>query len=186
MRETRVRSLGWEDHLEKEMAIHSSTIDWKIPRTEEPGRRQSMGSQRVRHDWMTFTSLYFTMRTRDKETKTGNTVTRWSKSLEQRWGGPELGDGIEQGWRLLETCLTHCAVLSHSVMSDSLTPWTAAHQPPLFMGFFRQEYWNGLSCPPPGDLPQTVIETLSPVSSAMQAESLPIKPASHRSPLSSV
>ena len=47
MWETRVRSLGQEDHLEKEMAIHSSTIDWKIPRTEEPGRRQSMGSQRV-------------------------------------------------------------------------------------------------------------------------------------------
>ena len=50
MRETRVRSLGWEDPLEKEMAIHSSTIAWKIPWTEEPGRLQSMGSQRVRHD----------------------------------------------------------------------------------------------------------------------------------------
>ena len=42
--ETRVRALGWEDPLEKEMAIHSSTIAWKIPRTEEPGRPQSMGS----------------------------------------------------------------------------------------------------------------------------------------------
>ena len=50
MRETRVRSLGWEDPLEKEMAIHSSTIAWKIPWTEEPGGLQSMGSQRVRHD----------------------------------------------------------------------------------------------------------------------------------------
>ena len=38
MRETRVRSLGWEDPLEKEMAIHSRTIAWKIPWTEEPGR----------------------------------------------------------------------------------------------------------------------------------------------------
>ena len=53
MRETRVRSLGWEDLLEKEMAIHSSTIAWKIPWTEEPGRLQPMGSQRVRHDWAT-------------------------------------------------------------------------------------------------------------------------------------
>ena len=44
MRETRVRSLGWEDPLEKEMAIHSRTIAWKIPWTEEPGRLQSMGS----------------------------------------------------------------------------------------------------------------------------------------------
>ena len=50
MRETRVRSLGWEDPLEKEMAIHSRTIAWKIPWTEEPGRLQPMGSQRVGHD----------------------------------------------------------------------------------------------------------------------------------------
>ena len=50
MQETRVRCLGWEDPLEKEMAIHSSTIAWKIPWTEEPGRLQSMGSQRVGHD----------------------------------------------------------------------------------------------------------------------------------------
>ena len=50
MWETRVQSLGWEDPLEKEMAIHSSTIAWKIPWTEEPGRLQSMGSQRVGHD----------------------------------------------------------------------------------------------------------------------------------------
>ena len=49
MRKTRVRSLGREDPLEKEMAIHSSTIAWKIPWTEEPGRLQSMGSQRVGH-----------------------------------------------------------------------------------------------------------------------------------------
>ena len=50
MLETRVRSLGREDPLEKEMATHSSTLAWKIPWTEEPGRLQSMGSQRVRHD----------------------------------------------------------------------------------------------------------------------------------------
>ena len=45
MRETRVQALGWEDTLEKEMEIHSSTIAWKIPWTEEPGRLQSMGLQ---------------------------------------------------------------------------------------------------------------------------------------------
>ena len=50
VRETRVQSLGWEDPLEKEMATHSSTLAWKIPWTEEPGRLQSMGSQRVGHD----------------------------------------------------------------------------------------------------------------------------------------
>ena len=50
MWETRVRALGWEDPLEKETAIQSSTIAWKIPWTEDPGRLQSMGSQRVGHD----------------------------------------------------------------------------------------------------------------------------------------
>ena len=48
--ETWVRSLGWEDPLEKEMATHSSTLAWKIPWTEEPRRLQSLGSQTVRHD----------------------------------------------------------------------------------------------------------------------------------------
>ena len=48
--ETWVYSLGWEDHLKEEMATNSSTLAWKIPWTEEPGRLHSMGSQRVRHD----------------------------------------------------------------------------------------------------------------------------------------
>ena len=50
MQETRVQFLGQEDPLEKEMVIHSSTLAWKIPWTEEPDRLQSMGSQRVGHD----------------------------------------------------------------------------------------------------------------------------------------
>ena len=58
MRETWVQSLGQEDPLEEEMATCSSTLAWKIPWTEEPGRLQSMGSQRVRDDWTT--SLHFT------------------------------------------------------------------------------------------------------------------------------
>ena len=53
MQETRVRFLGREDPLEKEVAIHSSTLAWKIPWMEEPDRLQSMGSQRVGHDWAT-------------------------------------------------------------------------------------------------------------------------------------
>ena len=48
--ETQVQFLVWEDPLEKAMATHSSTLAWKIPWTEEPGRLQSMGSLRVRHD----------------------------------------------------------------------------------------------------------------------------------------
>ena len=50
MWETQVQSLGWEDLLEKEMATHSSILAWKIPWMEEPGRLQSMGSQRAGHD----------------------------------------------------------------------------------------------------------------------------------------
>ena len=53
MQETWVRSLGQEDPLEKKMAIHSSTIAWKVPWTEKPGRLQSMGLKKVRHDWAT-------------------------------------------------------------------------------------------------------------------------------------
>ena len=49
MQETRVRSLGWEDPLEEEMASHSSTLAWRVPWTEEPGGLWSMGSQRVGH-----------------------------------------------------------------------------------------------------------------------------------------
>ena len=50
IQETWVRSLGYEDPLEKEMATHSSTLAWKIPWTEEPGRLQSVVLQKVRHD----------------------------------------------------------------------------------------------------------------------------------------
>ena len=50
MQETQVQSLGWEDSLEKEIATHSSILAWRIPWTEEPGRLQSTGSQRVGHD----------------------------------------------------------------------------------------------------------------------------------------
>ena len=50
MWETQVQSLVWEDILEKEMVTHSRTLAWKIPWREKPGRLQSMGSQRVRHD----------------------------------------------------------------------------------------------------------------------------------------
>ena len=50
MQETQVQSLGREDPLEKEMATYPSTLAWKIPWTEEPGRLQPIGLQRVRHD----------------------------------------------------------------------------------------------------------------------------------------
>ena len=60
MQETWVPSLGQDDPLEKEMATHSSILAWKTPWMEEPSRLQSMGSQRVRHDWVT--SVFFLIR----------------------------------------------------------------------------------------------------------------------------
>ena len=53
VQETRVRSLDWEDYLEKGMVSHSSILTWRIPRIEKPGVLQPMGSQRVGHDWVT-------------------------------------------------------------------------------------------------------------------------------------
>ena len=60
-----------------------------------------------------------------------------------------------------------------SVMPDSATPWTIAHQGPLSMGFSRQEYWSRLPLPSPRDLPDPGIEPGSP---ALQADSLPSEP----------
>ena len=56
------------------------------------------------------------------------------------------------------------------------TPWIVARQAPLSMGFSRQEYWSGLPCPPPGDLPDLGTEPICLVSPALQADSLPTEP----------
>ena len=54
------------------------------------------------------------------------------------------------------------------------TQWPVAHQAPLSMGLSRQEYWSGLPCPPPGDLPDPGIKPTSPTSPALQVDSLPL------------
>ena len=59
------------------------------------------------------------------------------------------------------------------MVSDSATTWTTAHEAPLSMGFIRQEYWNGLSFPSPGDLPNPGIKPRSPV---LQVDSLLSEP----------
>ena len=66
---------------------------------------------------------------------------------------------------MLKSRIWFCSLLSHfSHLRLFVTLWTAAHQAPLSMGFSRQEYWNGLPCPPPGDLPDPGIEVESPMS----------------------
>ena len=64
-------------------------------------------------------------------------------------------------------CVCVCAYLLSQVQLFA-TPWTVAHQAPLSMGLSRQEYWNRLSCPPPGDLPDPGIELLFPVSPVLR------------------
>ena len=71
--------------------------------------------------------------------------------------------------------------LGHSVVSDSATPWIITIQAPLSMGFPRQEYGNGLPFPSSRDLPNPVIETESPVSTAFQVDSF--TPLSHQGSL---
>ena len=72
----------------------------------------------------------------------------------------------------MHVCMLSC--FSHIQLFATL--WTVAHQAPLSTGFSRQEYWSGLPCPPPGDLPDSGIEPASPVSPALQAASLPTEP----------
>ena len=66
-----------------------------------------------------------------------------------------------------------CTALSHFIVQLCATPWTVACQPPLSMGFPRQEYWSGLPFPSSGDLPNPGIEPMSPMS---PADSLPLAP----------
>ena len=65
--------------------------------------------------------------------------------------------------------------LSHVRLFATL--WTVARQAPLSMGFSRKEYWSGLPCPPPGDLPNPGVKSASPESPALQADSLPLEPS---------
>ena len=104
MQETWVQFLGWEDLLEKGMATHSSILAWRIPLTEEPGRLQSVGSQR----------------------------------------GIQLSNFHFPYLCMLLLLLSH---FSHVRLCAS--PYMAAHQAPLSLGFSRQEHWSGLPFPSP-------------------------------------
>ena len=71
-------------------------------------------------------------------------------------------------------CLHTCVVLSCSVLFDSAILWTVAHQAPLSMGFPRQEYWSRFPFLSPGDLPHPGIEPASPITPALEEDSLPL------------
>ena len=97
-RETWVRSLGWEDLVEKEMATHSSTLAWKITWTEEPGRLQSTGSWRVGHNWATFTLLS----QEDRQGSPGAGCTRAvARALESdAWPGRKWSNGRQSKYEV--------------------------------------------------------------------------------------
>ena len=83
MQETWVQSLGWEDPLEKGMATHSSILAWRIPWTEEPDALQSVGSQRVGHEWATYTNIM------------NISCYSFCSSMLDRYGLPRGSDGKE-------------------------------------------------------------------------------------------
>ena len=160
MWETQVRSLGWGDPLKKETAIYTSILAWRIPWTEEPGRLQSMGVGRGHKKLHMTERLHFILAT---------PLPLQSSHLER----PErLSPSLK---------FSVVAVQSLSRVRLFSTAWTVAHQAPLSMGFYRDEYWSELPFPPPGDLLHQVIKPMSP---AWQVDSLPL---SHQgSPKSSV
>ena len=99
---------------------------------------------------MQYLSLWHALCFREQEPVPG--ILRWEHSLFSCW-------------------TTSCCC---SVMMDSLQPQTVAHQAPLSMGFSRQEYWSGLPCPPPRDLPSPGIEPPSLMSPLLRGDSLPL------------
>ena len=85
------------------------------------------------------------------------------------------------GWNFPTCCLRlscrlHVCVQLLSYVQLFTAPWTVAHQAPLSMAFFRQEYWSGLPIPPPRDFPDPGIEPMSPAAPALQVGSLPAEP----------
>ena len=82
----------------------------------------------------------------EKETATHSSVLAWEIPWTEEPGGLQF-TGSQRVGRDLVTKTTN------SIHNTFVTPWTVAHQAPLSVGFSRQEYWSGLPCPPPGDLP---------------------------------
>ena len=120
-----IRSLGWEHPLEEGMANQCSILAWRIPWTQDPGRLQSMGSQRIRHDQAT-------------------KLNHCSVHLK-----------LTHCYKLMLcvcVCLCVCAHMLNCVQLF-VTPQIVARQAPLSMEFSRQEYWSELPFSTPEDLP---------------------------------
>ena len=123
MWETQVRSLGWEDPLEKGMATHSSTLAWKIPWTKELGKLQPMGSQKVGHDWAT--SLHFLLLLLGKPLN--REILLWSPDWSFMGGPYDPSEGKSERLRmnnrsaLLHQVASSCTSLSFTHRGSSHT-----------------------------------------------------------------
>ena len=144
MQETRVLFLGWEDPLEKDIATHSSILAWKIPWMENPGSLQSMGSQRIGHDWVTSLSSLFiwpigssSLRgiildtERDAMTCTPGRVVQ-SADQELSWGCQSVSPGFLHAGLSLWLCVVPQGILDDFkevfwvLNVDSWIPWFLA------------------------------------------------------------
>ena len=135
------------------MATHSSTLAWQILWVEEPGRLQSMGSQRVGHDWAT--SLPFTSHARKVMLKilqarlqqyVNHELPDVQAGFRKGRGTNDQGKNTWVGCHFLLQCMK-MKVKSLSCVWLFETPWTAAYQAPPSMGFSRQEFWSGVPSP---------------------------------------
>ena len=152
------------------MTTHSSILAWKISWTEEPGGLQSMGSQRVRHNWATIL-IHSGTHTQYLKVLISTYLSIFILKTYQAPDPAAIGCYMQCGlwpplwpWPLcMETLFTFSAFMlicfSHIQFCETL--WTISYQAPLPMGFSRQEYWSGLPCPPPGDLPNPGIKSAS-------------------------
>ena len=138
MQETRVWSLGWEDRLVKRMAIHASILAWRISWTEEPGWLQSMGLQRVRHDWETNTHTCVIIITpRDSLIIRHVSVNQKSREYLGCWLGPGCAGRGEGGCDQRRLCAHLCVWLCLTLVFHFwLWTWIGLYPFPIHSGWF--------------------------------------------------
>ena len=133
------------------MATHYNILAWRISWKEEPGRLQSTGSQRVRHDSATSLSLSFIFNKLITLHFKPYIYVMINKSKKKSWSWKEKVAKVEQVCVCIHMCMK-VKVKSLTRVRLFATPWTVAYQAPLSMRFFRQVYWNRLLCPPQGPM----------------------------------
>ena len=166
-----VHSLGWEDPLEKEMATHSNILAWRIPWTEEPGGLQSMGSQRVRHNWASQHCCSLK----------GLNCVWWLKVWAREAGRPVREENPQSKWPSLRECfffiyiyiclfvffgyagswfpyskssvsvamwrIFNCSMWTVSCGLCSLVPWPGTEHRPPALGVWRFSHWTTREVP---------------------------------------